>query len=247
MCPSACRCTADRQTAEHVHPCNTNYEYSSSSPECERLDNNPAGCVSVPTCASWVGVMEQPNGQKMCMQGSAEAYGFVVGMCLDTSGASGQIEGCYLSTTPRSCDRSPVATGAHSAGHDLAGTSAGAISDQTQATPRKFNGGNDYVQVSQNKLGTYCDVTIDTWIKFGRDALSTDQCSQLGYGWTQGTAGYAATECPGTVRNLWSLLACTPYCAALSRLSRATIGGGRESVLCQAQYCVEPTPMRKDA
>ena len=225
MCPPACRCTAERQGAEHVHPCNTNYEYSTSSPECAQIDGNSAGCVSVPTCAAGVTVEDlapgQPNGQKICMQygASVASLGFVPGQCL-MSGASVQ-EGCYLSSTPRRCDRSPVVGAAHGAGHDLGGTSAGAISDETQATPRKFNGANDYVQVSQNKLGTYCDVTIDTWIKFGPDAFSKEAlCSQLGPGWTL-TTGSPAYECPGTtVRNRFlSFLVYTPQSCGILKVA----------------------------
>ena len=155
-------------------------------------------------------------------------------MCFDTAASNAHVPSACRCTADRQAAENvhPVADGAHSAG-DLAGTSAGAISDQTQATPRKFNGANDYVLVSQNKLGTYCDVTIDTWIKFGRDALSTGtQCSQLGSGWTQGT-GSAAFECPGTVRtSLVTPCLHTTLCpAALSRSSRAAIGCGRATVL----------------
>lgn len=189
--------------------------------------------MSVPLCAAGVlPVAGQPNGQMICMQNGVPVAGFVLGQCLPLFGASVIPEGCYLSSTPRQCDRSPVVDAAHGAGHDLGGTSAGAISDETQAAPRKFNGANDYVKVSQNKLGTYCDVTIDTWIKFGRDAFLPG-CSQLGRGWTAGT-GSPAYECPGTtVRNRWSsFLVCTPLsCATLKVASRCHRWKGRSTAL----------------
>jgi hypothetical protein len=181
-------------TAEIPHTCNYGYTYNPSLPI---YANCPTGCVNqAQQCDPNPNTGFSAGAQRVCMQNGQPALQYTVGMCQD-AGVSlfGQAtttvpnpEGCYFASTPRSCDRTPTA-----------GPAAGHISDQAQASPRKFNGGGDYVMISQNKLGTYCDVTIDTWIKFGANALAQDQCPTLGAGWVRGS-GNIAYDCPGAVR-----------------------------------------------
>ena len=181
-------------TAEIPHTCRNGYTYIPNLPISAQC---PTGCIDqFQQCDPYPNTGFSAGAQRVCMQNGQPALQYTVGMCQD-AGVSlfGQTtttvpnpEGCYFASTPRSCDRTPTA-----------GPAAGHISDQAQASPRKFNGGGDYVMISQNKLGTYCDVTIDTWIKFGANALAQDQCPTLGAGWVRGS-GNIAYDCPGAVR-----------------------------------------------
>ena len=74
--------------------------------------------------------------------------------------------------------------------------------------PRKFNGAADYVSVP--KIGSYCDVTIDTWIKFGQNSLEPN-CASLGAGWTLiSPGGSQMVECPAGTFSGFSEM--EPYC-----------------------------------
>ena len=169
-------------TFDILHSCNHGYTYN---PRLPISANCPSGCVNTnqqcdlnpaPVLAPGCGQ------QKVCMRNGQPAMGFVVGLCQGQETLFGHVSsvpiaaGCYYESTPRSCDRSPLVAGAHSSGT----THAGIISAQAEAMPRKFNGAADYVSVP--KLGSYCDVTIDAWIKFGANALEPN-CASLGAGW----------------------------------------------------------------
>ena len=71
---------------------------------------------------------------------------------------------------PRQCDTSPLTS---QASMDWGGNGyetyqlAATINEAAVATARRFDGQGDYVQVPN--VGPPCDVTIDAWIRWGRD------------------------------------------------------------------------------
>ena len=71
---------------------------------------------------------------------------------------------------PRQCDTSPLTS---QASMDWGGNGyetyhlAATINEAAVATARRFDGQGDYVQVPN--VGTHCDVTIDAWVRWGRD------------------------------------------------------------------------------
>ena len=97
---------------------------------------------------------------------------FVVAACRDSAGRTHHRSHCVAAVDmpPRQCDTSPLTS---QASMDWGGNGyetyqlAATINEAAVATARRFDGQGDYVQVPN--VGTHCDVTIDAWVRWGRD------------------------------------------------------------------------------
>ena len=112
--------------------------------------------------------------------GYAQPGSYIAGTCRDSFGVT-QHDKCYAAgrsaqgglaqaAQVRTCDTQPLTSAATA---DMRGETAelsAAINEAATASARRFNGAGDYVHVP--KLGSYCDLTIDTWLRWAPNFMT---------------------------------------------------------------------------
>ena len=121
-----------------------------------------------------------PKGPMAYVCGYAQPGSYIAGTCRDSFGVT-QHDKCYAAgrsaqgglaqaAQVRTCDTQPLTSAATA---DMRGETAelsAAINEAAKASARRFNGAGDYVHVP--KLGSYCDLTIDTWLRWAPNFMT---------------------------------------------------------------------------